>query len=150
MAFQEALKGMQLAERWKATVNGIFDLWLHGVKNPALERFVRSEMGQYGFAMWSRAAREIQAYYAKNGSPLRDETADPDPAFVRAAARPAGTSPRRSPSGRSTPGFSSRFLPFGVISQCLKWRMIWPRRSRLFSVEFEASMGIRATPLLAG
>jgi len=71
MAFQEALKGMQLAERWKATVNGIFDLWLHGVKNPALDRFVRSEMGQFGFARWSRAARKIQAYYAKNGSPLR-------------------------------------------------------------------------------
>lgn len=69
--FLEALKGMQSPDHWRKTVERIFDLWLHGVDNPALSRFVREEMGAYGFEMWARAAREISAAYAKAGSPLQ-------------------------------------------------------------------------------
>jgi pimeloyl-ACP methyl ester carboxylesterase len=69
--FLEALKGMQSPERWRQTVDHILSLWLHGVENPALEHFVREEMGACGFEVWSRAAREISAAYAQYGSPLR-------------------------------------------------------------------------------
>jgi pimeloyl-ACP methyl ester carboxylesterase len=68
--FVEALEGMQSAERWRATVDRIFGQWLHGVDNEALDRFVKGEMGAYGFDMWARAAREIAAAYAVAGSPL--------------------------------------------------------------------------------
>ena len=68
--FLEALKGMQSPEHWRETVKQIFELWLHDVDNPTLIRFVREEMGSYGFEMWARAARAISAAYRKSGSPL--------------------------------------------------------------------------------
>lgn len=46
-------------------------LWLRGVDNTRLIRFVLEEMGSYGFEMWARAAREIGAAYARYGSPLK-------------------------------------------------------------------------------
>ena len=55
----QTLEGMQSAERWRQTVNQMFDLWLHKVEDPKLTCSVREEMGGYGFEMWSRAAREI-------------------------------------------------------------------------------------------
>ena len=70
-AFLQTLDAMQSRETWSQTVKQIFDLWLHGVENPNLTRFVREEMGAYGFEMWSRAAREIKAAYAKAGNPLK-------------------------------------------------------------------------------
>ena len=70
-AFLQALDGMQSPESWNQTVHQIFDLWLHGVESPKLTRFVREEMGAYGFEMWSRAAREIKASYTKAGNPLK-------------------------------------------------------------------------------
>jgi len=69
--FLEALEGMQSPNRWRQTVEQIFDSWVHGVDNPKLVHFVRQEMGAYGFEMWARAAREISAAYAHWGSPLR-------------------------------------------------------------------------------
>ena len=70
-AFLQSLNGMQSTESWSQTINLTFDLWLHGVENPKLTRFVREEMGAYGFEMWSRAAREIKAAYTKAGNPLK-------------------------------------------------------------------------------
>jgi pimeloyl-ACP methyl ester carboxylesterase len=69
--FLQALRGMQSPARWRATVDAIFGLWLHGVANAKVNAFVREGMGSYGFDMWSRAAREITAAYAKAGSPLK-------------------------------------------------------------------------------
>ena len=71
LPFQEALRGMQSAERWRETVEQTFSLWLHGVKNPRLTDFVREEMGSYGFDMWSRSVREISRSYSSWGSPLK-------------------------------------------------------------------------------
>lgn len=69
--FLEALQGMQSPAQWRQTVEQIFSLWLHGVDDPVLIRFVREEMGAYGFAMWARAARAIGTAYAQAGSPLQ-------------------------------------------------------------------------------
>ena len=69
--FFEGLEGMQSRERWRETVERIFAVWLGGVDNPALIRFVREEMGSYGFDMWSRAAREISSAYADLGIPIQ-------------------------------------------------------------------------------
>lgn len=68
--FREALEGMRSPARWRETVDRIFDLWLAGTTRPDVERFVRGEMGAYGFEMWARAAREIEAAYDREGSPL--------------------------------------------------------------------------------
>jgi pimeloyl-ACP methyl ester carboxylesterase len=71
-AFTETLRAMRSPEEWRKTVDATFDRWLHGVENPELTRFVRDELGSYGFEMWSRAAREIGNAYAKSGNPLRE------------------------------------------------------------------------------
>jgi pimeloyl-ACP methyl ester carboxylesterase len=68
--FLSALAAMQDPQRWRATVDRVFESWLAGTDNAALTYFVRDEMGSYGFAMWSRGGREIAAAYAQNGSPL--------------------------------------------------------------------------------
>jgi len=70
-SFLQVLQGMQSPERWRETVEQIFSSWLQGVDNSRLIRFVREEMGSYGFDMWARAAREISAAYAEAGSPLQ-------------------------------------------------------------------------------
>ena len=57
--FLEMLPGMQSAELWKQTVEETLSMWLHGVDNPDLKRFVQEEIAAYGREMWARAAREI-------------------------------------------------------------------------------------------
>jgi pimeloyl-ACP methyl ester carboxylesterase len=69
--FFEGLDGMQSPHRWQETIERIFSVWLGGVDDPELVRFVRDEMGSYGFEMWSRAAREISTAYADAGTPLQ-------------------------------------------------------------------------------
>lgn len=87
--FLQALAGMQSPARWRATVDAIFGLWLHGVDNARVTRFVREGMGSYGFDMWSRAAREIATAYAKAGSPLRAlVTLDPPASVLHLYAQP--------------------------------------------------------------
>src|SRR5437867_450967 len=41
--FLDALQGMQSSDRWRQTVEHTFSLWLEGVDNPELHRFVREE-----------------------------------------------------------------------------------------------------------
>ncbi len=69
--FFEGLDGMQSPQRWRETVERIFSVWLSDVDNPALVRFVRDEIGSYGFDMWARAAREISSAYADLGTPIQ-------------------------------------------------------------------------------
>lgn len=57
--FLLALKETHSPGQWKQTIDPMFSRWLHGVDNPKLIRFVRDEMGSYGFEMWSRAGHEI-------------------------------------------------------------------------------------------
>lgn len=69
--FLKALEGMQSRDLWRQTVGQIFDVWLHGVDNPDLSRFLHQEMGAYPYEMWARAARAIGKAYAEAGSPLQ-------------------------------------------------------------------------------
>jgi pimeloyl-ACP methyl ester carboxylesterase len=68
--FLEALHGMQSAEHWRDTVEQTLAMWLHGTDNEDLTRFVRDEIGSYGYEMWARAARAVEAAYAREHSPL--------------------------------------------------------------------------------
>ena len=69
--FQTVLTKMQSPQEWRAAVRELFAQWLQGVQNPALERYVNDEMGAFGFEMWARAARAIEAAYAREESPLQ-------------------------------------------------------------------------------
>jgi pimeloyl-ACP methyl ester carboxylesterase len=91
--FLVALDSMQSPQHWRATVDVVFEQWLHGVDNPALEHFVRDEMGSYGFDMWSRAAREIAAAYNAEGNPLAAlARLDPQPSVLHLYSQPADES----------------------------------------------------------
>ncbi len=69
--YAEVLAALQDRDRWQASRTQLFDLWLHGVDNERICRFVREDMGAYGFDMWARAARTISAAYRRDGNPLR-------------------------------------------------------------------------------
>lgn len=91
--FLDVLRGMRSPDEWRETVDDMFTLWVHGATNPDLIRFVRKEMGSYGFAMWSRAAREIAAAYIKEGSPLQALSAlKPAIPVLHLYAQPEGAS----------------------------------------------------------
>lgn len=70
LAFTEALRAL-MSERWREARDGLFGMWLQGVKDENVIRFVREDMGAFGEDMWARAAREIASAYAREGSPLR-------------------------------------------------------------------------------
>jgi pimeloyl-ACP methyl ester carboxylesterase len=95
--FLGALRGIQDSTQWQATRDRMFAMWLEGVEDTRVIRFVRDDMGSYSAAMWARAGREIAAAYMRHGSPLAALTAlDPpvptlhlyaqptDPAFLQA------------------------------------------------------------------
>jgi pimeloyl-ACP methyl ester carboxylesterase len=67
-AFREALLDMQIEEDWRDAVSDLFAMWTRGA-GPRVTRYVREEMSQADFSMWSRAARSIAARY-KRGTPL--------------------------------------------------------------------------------
>lgn len=68
--FAEGLKALQAPGAWPAARDGLFRSWTEGVTDAAVLSFVRDDMGSYGQAMWSRAAREIEGAYRRQGSPL--------------------------------------------------------------------------------
>lgn len=67
--FTEALAGLQSPEDWTVVRAGLFEMWTAGVENASVHEYVAS-MGEYGFAHWSRAGREISASFAAHGTPL--------------------------------------------------------------------------------
>lgn len=69
--FLGALQSLQDPARWQQTREQLFSMWIHGLDIPELSRYVREDMGSYGFDMWSRAGREIGSAYATVGSPLQ-------------------------------------------------------------------------------
>lgn len=68
--FLAALEALQDPARWEQAREGLFEMWMHGVEGTGLPHLIRREMGSYGAEMWARAAREISAAYAAEGSPL--------------------------------------------------------------------------------
>ena len=69
--FLGALQALQDPARWQPTREQLFSMWIHGLDIPELSRYVREDMGSYGFDMWARAGREIGAAYAEAPSPLQ-------------------------------------------------------------------------------
>ncbi|UFP93954.1 alpha/beta fold hydrolase [Gloeobacter morelensis] len=68
--FLDALQGLQDPGRWQQTRDQLFALWSKGVADPAVRGFIHRDMGHYGFEMWARAGREIDAAYCEAHSPL--------------------------------------------------------------------------------
>lgn len=67
--FLDALRTMHTEHAWQAVREGLFERWTTGVDNQDVLAFVK-RMGEYDFAMWSRAAREITAGFQRHPNPL--------------------------------------------------------------------------------
>jgi pimeloyl-ACP methyl ester carboxylesterase len=120
--FLASLEAFQDPQRWEQAREQLFVRWLHGVDNAEEIRFVREVMGAHGYALWSRAGREIGAAYAQAGSPLRalarlDPPAPalhlyatpPDPAYLAAQQTFAADHPWFHIHKLSTPGHFPMF-----------------------------------------
>lgn len=68
--FLRVLAAIQSPEHWSTARDLLFSIWLRGVDDDELKCFIASDMGAYGFEMWARAGREIEAAYRRWGSPL--------------------------------------------------------------------------------
>ena len=69
-AFLDVLRGMQAPDRWRQTVDLAFAVWIHGVTDPDVIRFVEGNMDAFGPDMWARAAREIGIACSRERSPM--------------------------------------------------------------------------------
>ena len=69
--FVELLRAMAAREQTEQAREQLFSIWLEGVEDARIERFVREEMGGYDPEMFRRGAREILAAYERHGAPLR-------------------------------------------------------------------------------
>jgi pimeloyl-ACP methyl ester carboxylesterase len=69
--FVELLRAMAKPERTEQAREQLFSVWLEGVDDARIQRFVREDMGGYKPEMFRRPAREILASYERHGAPLR-------------------------------------------------------------------------------
>jgi len=88
--FLGALAALQDGAQWQLVRDKLFAMWLEGVDDAGVARFVREDMGSYGFDMWARAGREIAAAYARARSPLEAlAQLSPPPPTLHVYAQPA-------------------------------------------------------------
>jgi pimeloyl-ACP methyl ester carboxylesterase len=86
--FTAALAGLQDPAGWEGVRDGLFGMWTTSVDLPPLHAYVAG-MGRQGFAMWSRAAREIAASFETQGSPVAAlGRLDPPPPTLHLYAQP--------------------------------------------------------------
>jgi pimeloyl-ACP methyl ester carboxylesterase len=57
------------SDEWAVARDTLFEIWAAGVDTPDIRR-VLGVMAQHGEEMWRRSGREIEASYARGGSPL--------------------------------------------------------------------------------
>lgn len=71
-SFLEGLRGLQSRDSWRKVRDNLFSMWLSDTGGDSeIARQVERDMGSYGFDMWSRAGREIEAAYARHKTPLK-------------------------------------------------------------------------------
>jgi pimeloyl-ACP methyl ester carboxylesterase len=69
--YMEIVRALSQPDTWQATRDQLFGMWLEGVDQPDLIRFVREEMGGYSADMWLRSGREIGECYRLGEYPLK-------------------------------------------------------------------------------
>ena len=79
------------SEEWPVARDTLFGIWAAGVDTPEI-RQVLGVMAEHGEEMWRRSGREIEASYARGGSPLEAFAALDPPVPVLHALRPAARS----------------------------------------------------------
>lgn len=87
--FVAALAALQDRAQWRATRDRLFGMWVEGIGDERVIRFIHDDMGSYSEGMWARAGREIAASYARYGNPLKALSAlQPAPQTLHLYAQP--------------------------------------------------------------
>lgn len=87
--FVAALAALQDQARWRETRDRLFEMWVEGIDDERVIRFIHDDMGSYSGDMWARAGREIAASYARYGNPLKALSAlEPPPQTLHLYAQP--------------------------------------------------------------
>jgi pimeloyl-ACP methyl ester carboxylesterase len=69
--FVDALGGLQSPDHSQQVWDALRGMWVEGIDQPDLRRYVGEDMGSYGFDMRARAGREIAAAYTRAVNPMR-------------------------------------------------------------------------------
>ncbi len=69
--YMNLVHALAIPEGWKQARDTLFSIWLEGVNNDEVIKFVREEMGFYSAEMWMRSGREIGSNYGTGGYPLK-------------------------------------------------------------------------------
>ena len=110
--FVAVFEMLQDPGRWQQGLDQLLAGWLAGAPEDVAE-WVRRERGNYGFDMWSRAARAVIADYARHGSPLHAAAKlDPKPDMLHLFSQPRAAEFLTEQQEFSTvnPWFSARRL----------------------------------------
>jgi len=87
--YVELVQGLNDENRWEATRDILFSIWLEGVNNEDVIHFIKDEMGSYGVDTWMRSGREIGGCYQRGGSPiLALQSMDPKIPILHVYAQP--------------------------------------------------------------
>lgn len=68
--FAAGVAALQDRATWKAARDGLLRSWLDGSTNQPVLDHVRYDAGGFGYDMWARSGREVQAAYERWGSPM--------------------------------------------------------------------------------
>ena len=66
----DMLRALSESEKYEATLDQLYTIWLDGDNNSELKSFLYDEMKNYDAEQWMRTGREIAASYDRWGSPL--------------------------------------------------------------------------------
>ena len=81
--FAMGLQAMQAKETWKAARQRLYDSWMAGSNNKAIEDHFIYSFGGFGHSMWALACRVIAAAYQEFGTPMRRMEMIENPPFIR-------------------------------------------------------------------
>jgi pimeloyl-ACP methyl ester carboxylesterase len=86
--YMALIRKLQSEETWSEARDTLFEIWRGGVESPDIEDGL-SVMKRQSAEMWMRSGREIEAGYARDGSPLRALSAlAPMPAVLHVYGQP--------------------------------------------------------------
>lgn len=98
---------------WEQARDILFHIWLEGVENEAVTRFVRDEMGGYGADIWTRSGRVIGSCLRGGGSALEAlAKLDPPAPTLHVYAQPKdpGYKAAQEQFGQANPWYRIHFL----------------------------------------
>ena len=131
------IRKLQSESTWEEARDTLFDIWRGGLENVDVEDAV-AVMDRQGAEMWIRSGREIEAAFARNGSPLRALSAlDVQPPVLHLYGQPRD------------PTYLERQQAFAAANDWFEVRQV-SARSHFSMIETPDEVVAAIEPFLAG